>query len=97
MGCSVLLIHRSRAFSDDEAGLHGRDSERELLESTGGPHVPITLPAATASTAAVSGRSTGLDAPQQVGYDFRRVLSLVRGTHDLCYPVGGAAIIWGGV
>lgn len=90
----ILPIHRSRTFSDDEAGLHGWDSERKLLESTRGAHVPITLPAAAASAAAMSGRSAGLDAPQQVGYDFRCVLSLVGGAHDLCYPVGGAAIIW---
>lgn len=94
MDCRILPIYGSRAFSDDEASLHGWDGERKLLESTRGAHVPIALPAATASTAAVSGRSAGLDAPQQIGYDFRCVLSLVRGAHDLCYPVGGAAIIW---
>lgn len=87
-------IIRSHAFSNDEASLHGWDSERKLLEATRGAHVPVPLPTTTASTATMSRRPAGLDAPQQIGYNFCCVLSLVRRTHDLCYPVWCAAIIW---
>lgn len=83
------------AFADDEARLHGWNSEGELLQATGGPHVPVALPTAPAPASAVSRGASSLDAPQQVRDDFGCVLSLVRRTHDLCYPVRGAAVVWG--
>lgn len=81
------------AFSNDEAGLHGRDSEGELLQATRGPHVPVALPAPTPPAPAVSWGSSGLDAPQQVRNDLCRVLRLVGRPHDLCYPVWCAAVV----
>ncbi len=87
-------FEESLAFSDDEAGLHGWDSERKLLQATRGAHVPVPLATTTASSTAMSWRPTSLDTPQQIRYNFCSVLSLIRGPHDLCYPVWCAAIIY---
>ncbi|TNN88522.1 hypothetical protein EYF80_001305 [Liparis tanakae] len=81
----------SLAFSNDEAGLHGWDGEGKLLQSTGGAHVPVPLPATSASAtttaasstttttaaASMSRRPASLYTPQQIGNDFCRMLSLV--------------------
>ena len=83
----------SLTFSNDKASLHGRNSEGKLLQATRGAHVPVPLPTTTASATTMSWRPTGLDAPQQIWNNFCCMLRLVRGTHDLCYPVRCAAIV----
>ena len=90
----MYSIDKSLAFSNDKTSLHGWNCERKLLQATRGPHVPVPLPTATSSSTSVSWRPTSLDAPQQVRNDVCCMLSLIRGAHDLCYPVWGAAIIW---
>ena len=81
-------------LADDEAGLHGGDSEGELLQASGRSHVPVALAAAPAPAAAtVPWGAAGLDAPQQVGDDFGCMLGLVGWTHDLGYPLWRAAVV----
>lgn len=75
-----------RTFSNNEACFHGWDSEGKLLQASWGPHVPIALPPAAASTTSMPWGATSLDTPQKVGYNISCMLSLVRGPHYLSYP-----------
>ena len=80
-------------LADDEAGLHGGDGEGELLQASGGAHVPVALAATSSPAAPVPRWPAGLDTPQEVRDNVRRVLGLLGRAHDLGYPLRRGAIV----